>query len=323
MKLPITMKRLLGAICVLGLVAVSSLYGQSITTSSINGTVMNDGGQPVPNSRVTVTHEPTGSSYEAITRADGRFTLRGLRPGGPYTVATTLPGSIRLEQRDVELDIDNGADVTLRQKAGQVVTLEAFQVTAAAADNLFDPNQTGSGSYLTSADIRNLPVGDRSINGLARLDPRISYNRDPQDRAISVNGMSNRFNSIQVDGVSASDPFGLNANNTAAERNVVPMDSLEALSVSTAPYNARNAGFVGAQINAITKSGSNKFHGTAYFTYRDESLVADELDGRAFPLPNFKEKTMGGTLGGPIIPKRLFSTRPTKRWTRIAWPRRR
>ena len=306
MKLPITMKRLLGAIFALGLVAVSSLHGQSITTSSINGTVMNDGGQLVPNARVSVTHEPTGASYEAITRADGRFTLRGLRPGGPYTVATTLPGSIRLEQRDVELDIDNGADVTLRQKAGQVVTLEAFQVTAAAADNLFDPNQTGSGSYLTSADIRNLPVGDRSINGLARLDPRISYNRDPQDRAISVNGMSNRFNSIQVDGVSASDPFGLNANNTAAERNVVPMDSLEALSVSTAPYNARNAGFVGAQINAITKSGSNQFHGTAYFTYRDESLVAGELDGRSFPLPNFKEKTMGGTLGGPIIPKRLF-----------------
>ena len=80
MKLPITMKRLLGAIFVLGLVAVSSLHGQSITTSSINGAVLSDGGQPVPNVRVTVTHEPTGSGYEATTRADGRFTLRGLRP---------------------------------------------------------------------------------------------------------------------------------------------------------------------------------------------------------------------------------------------------
>lgn len=300
--------QLLNRLCALvaALALAATAPGQSITTSSLIGTVVNESGQPVVNAKITVLHEETGTKSEVTTRPDGSFALRGLRPGGPYTVTTSPSGYVPYEQRDLTLDIDSGADVVLRLKASQIVTMEKFSVTAAPADNLFDPTQTGSGTYVTNEDIRNLAAGDRSINSIARLDPRISYNRDPQDRAISVNGMSNRFNSIQVDGVSASDPFGLNANNTAAERNVVPMDSLEALSVSTSPYNSRNAGFVGAQINAITKGGSNKFKGSLYYTYRDESMVADELDGRTFRLPNFKEKTMGATLGGPIIPNRVF-----------------
>lgn len=182
-------------------------------------------------------------------------------------------------------------------------------------DQLFDVNQTGSGSYLSNKDISNLPVGDRSINSLARLDPRVTYNRDPNDRAISVNGISNRYNQIQVDGVSASDPFGLNANNTAAERNVIPLDSIEAVAINSTPYNARNAGFVGTQINAITKSGTNEFHGSLYYTFRGNSvgvfgkdlqLVGENLDGKYYRLPKFEEQTYGLTLGGPIIPKKLF-----------------
>lgn len=285
---------------------VGSAVGQSITTSSLNGTVVSDAGQALPNVQVTVLHDETGTQTTATTRGDGSFAVRGLRPGGPYTLTASPNGYVPYEQKGVFLDIDRGADVTLRLQKTEVVTMQKFEVTASAADSLFDPNQTGSGSYVTSDDIRLLPVGDRSINSIARMDPRISYNRDPQDRAISVSGISNRFNSIQVDGVNASDPFGLNSNNTAAERNVIPLDSIEALAVNTAPYNARNAGFVGAQINAITKSGGNKFKGSVYYTYRDQGLVGEELDGRIFALPNFKEKTMGATLGGPIIPNRLF-----------------
>lgn len=293
------------AAVVLGLLSQNAALAQVITTSSLTGTVVNDQGAPVAGASVTVTHEPTGSVYNATTRADGTYALRGLRPGGPYTIRSSSEGFTPSENREVYLDIDVGANVTSRMRS-DVVQLEAFQVTASAADTLFDTTQTGSGTYHDERDLRNLPSGDRSINSLARLDPRISFNRDPQDRAISVSGLSNRFNSIQVDGVSANDPFGLNANNTAAERNVIPLDSLEALAVNTSPYNPRNAGFVGAQINAITKSGSNEFKGSIYYTYRDQDLVADELDGVPRPLTNFKEQTYGATLGGPIIKNRLF-----------------
>lgn len=288
----------------------ASAFAQVITTSSLNGTVQNDQGQPVANAAITVTHEPTGASATTTSRADGTYVLRGLRPGGPYTITSVAPTFAKTEVREVYLDIDTGADVNLKMRA-EVVQLEAFQVVASAADTLFDPNQTGSGSYLNSKDIRDLPGGDRSINSLARLDPRVSYNRDPQDRAISVAGASNRYNSIQVDGVSASDPFGLNSNNTAAERNVIPLDSLEALAVNSSPYYSRNGGFVGAQINAITKSGTNQFKGSAYYTYRGRTFngyktVSQDIDEIPRPIANFTEETFGFTLGGPIIPKKLF-----------------
>jgi len=305
------LKFLLVGAFALALAVPNSVFGQAITTSPLTGLVAGADGQAIAGANVVVTHVPTGSVYTATTRADGTFVLRGLRPGGPYVVAATRTGMTPTEVREVYLDIDSGAYVPVRMEGEGVVTLERFEVTASATESLFDTVKTGSGSYLTNDDISNLPAGDRSINALARMDPRISYNRDPFDRGISVSGLSNRFNSIQVDGVSASDPFGLNANNTAAERNVIPVNSLEALSVDTSPYNSRNAGFVGARINAITKSGTNQFKGSIYYTYRGRSvngqdMVGIDLDGFTYSLNDFSEETLGAELGGPIIPNKLF-----------------
>lgn len=307
------LKLLTAAVVVASLLtSVPTAFAQAITTSPLTGTVRTEQGQAAPGTILTVIHEPTGSTYAVTSRSDGTFSLRGLRPGGPYTLSASPAGFKPYELKEVYLDIDVGTDIAVQLVKEDVIQLEKLTVTASATDQLFDFNKTGSGSYLTSRDIRDLPSGDRSINSLARLDPRISYNRDPSDRGISVSGTSNRYNSIQVDGVSASDPFGLNSNNTAAERNVIPLDSLDALAINTSPYYSRNAGFVGAQINAITKSGTNKFKGSAYYTYRGRSvlggydLVSTELDGVPRPLSSFSEETMGVTLGGPIIPKKLF-----------------
>jgi hypothetical protein len=303
------MRTLIGILAWLWLAGLAS--GQAITTSSLTGTVLDDEGTRLSGVTVTVLHVPTAGSYTTVSRSDGRFSLRGLFPGGPYVVSAAAEGygSVRLD--NVFLDLDRGADVNLRFTGSEVVELDAFEVTATDLDRLFNPDQTGSGSYFGSSDISNLPVGDRSINSLARLDPRISFNRDPQDRAISVSGLSNRFNSIQIDGVNASDPFGLNANNTAAERNVIPLDSLDAITVESSPYNARNAGFVGARINAVTKRGTNDFRGSLSYSYRANDvggldLVGEELDGVTRSLPNFEEKTLSATLGGPILRDRLF-----------------
>lgn len=316
-----TMQKLLRLVAVvaawLGLLGAPAALAQVITTSSLSGAVVTETGEPVAGAAVSIIHQPTGSAYNVTTRADGNFAVRGLRPGGPYTVTVSAGAFATYETTEVYLDIDRGAFLDIRMRTEEAIKLEKYTVTASAVDQLFDPSQTGSGTYATSQEIRNLPSGDRSINSLARLDPRVTYNRDPFDRAISVNGMSNRFNQIQVDGVSASDPFGLNANNTAAERNVVPMGSLEALSISTSPYNSRNAGFVGAQINAITKSGTNEFHGGASYTFRGNSLtlpiadtdlqlVGDELDGTTYRLARFEEQTLSADIGGPILKNKLF-----------------
>lgn len=296
--------------CAAAALISGSAFAQAITTSSLWGRILGEGDVAVEGANVTVVHEPTGTTYNATSRADGTFSLRGLRPGGPYTVTAEASGA-KAESRDVLLDIDRGAEIVLHLST-EVVELAEMEISESAVDQLFNATQTGSGSYLTSQDITNLPTGDRSINALARLDPRIIYNRDPQDRAISVSGISNRFNSIQVDGVSASDPFGLNSNNTAAERNVIPLDSLDALAIDTAPYSARNGGFVGARINAVTKSGTNQFHGSLGYSYRGRSMlggldmVSVELDGTDYALSDFSEETFTASLGGPILKNKLF-----------------
>lgn len=289
----------------------TSVSGQAITTSQLSGRVLSPENRPVAQASVEVTHLPTNTTASTTTRSDGSFQVRSLRPGGPYNVSARASGYVVTIVRGVYLDIDSGNDVTVRLESDDAITLEAFEITSTLEEALFDTYRTGAGSYLTGDDIDGLPAGDRSINSLARLDPRISLNRDPSDRAISVSGISNRYNSIQVDGVNASDPFGLNSNNTAAERNVIPIESLEALSIDTAPYSSRNSGFTGARINAITKSGTNEFKGSLYHTYRSKKFlgmrfVGEKLDGVERPLPEFSEKTYGVTLGGPILRDQLF-----------------
>lgn len=297
------------ALAMLGL--VTTAHAQVITTSPLSGIVLSEQEKPVAGVTVVVTHRPTGVSYTATTRENGTFALRGLRPGGPYSVTIDAGGLGSYANHDVQLEIEAGANITARLATNEVVQMETYQVAADPLDTLFDPNQTGQSTILGSETIRNTPLGDRSINSLARLDPRINYNGDPNDRAISASGMNNRYNSIQVDGVSASDPFGLNGNNTAAERNVIPVDAIDSMQISTSPYGVRNAGFVGAQINAVTKSGGNDFSGSLYATYRAGktlgiSTVAQTLDGNPAPIPQFIERTFGASLGGPIVPRRLF-----------------
>lgn len=291
---------------------LASAHAQVITTSPLTGTVLTEQGTPASGVTVKVTHQPTGSTYTATTRENGTFSLRGLRPGGPYSATINAGNLGTYVNNDINLEIEAGANITARLATDEVVYLETYQVSARALDAMFDPNQTGQSTTLNRDAIRNVPLGDRSINSLARLDPRINYNGDPYDRAISVSGMSNRYNSIQVDGVSASDPFGLNSNNTAAERNVIPADALDSIQMSTSPYGVRNAGFVGAQINAVTKSGGNEFNGSLYATYRAGKTlgldtVGQTLDGNeSTGISQFIERTFGASLGGPIIPRRLF-----------------
>lgn len=299
------------ALAALWLAVAPAAFSQAVTTSTLSGTVTRQDGTPVSGANVTAVYEQTGVVSQTTTRSDGSYAIRGLRPGGPYSLTVSATGLANYQSGNIFLGIDTGAGVNVLMESEQVIQMEKFDVTAGSMDGLFDPKRMGSGTSLNATDIANLPAGDRSINSLARLDPRISMNRDPFDRAISVSGISNRYNSIQVDGVSASDPFGLNANNTAAERNVIPLNSLEALTVDTSP-DVRRSGFVGAQINAITKSGGNEFRGSAYYTYRGRTafggmrMAATHLDGSKYVISNFDEQTFGAELSGPIIPKKLF-----------------
>ena len=299
------------AMLVLALLAThSSSFGQgALTTANMNGRVIDTDGNPVADASVTILHVPTGTRIETVTRSNGTFNARSLRPGGPYRVEAEAPGFARTVQAGISLGLDRAGDVTLTVRPDEIIELEEFVVTGSQFDDAFNSGRLGASSLLGSGDIERSPVGDRSLNSLLRLDPRVIYNRNPQDQAISAGGISNRYNQIQIDGVSANDPFGLSSNNAAASRNVVPLDSIETITISTSPFEARQGGFTGAAVNAVTKSGTNEFSGSLYYMYRDQNLARKNMKthtGNVITVPDFEEKTMGLTFGGPIIQDKLF-----------------
>jgi outer membrane receptor for ferrienterochelin and colicin len=279
---------------------------QAINTAPLSGVVRTDDGQAVANANVTITHEPTATAIQAVAGTDGAFTVRGLRPGGPYTVAASAAGREMVSLKDIYLEVEAGANVTVVMQSEDIVHLDAYLVTASSNSHRFDPAITDSGKFLNQRDIENTVSVDRSLNSLMASDPRISYNPDPWDKAFSASGINNRYNLIQVDGVSVSDPFGLNASNLATERNVISIEAIEGVAISTTPYDVRKSGFTGASVNVITKSGGNDFHGAIYYTFRSKDFVGEKLDGAKYPLSTFKEQTMGLSIGGPIVPKKLF-----------------
>jgi hypothetical protein len=277
---------------------------QAVTTGGVSGSVvLSDGASPSPVDLI-LKHEPTGTESRIRTRENGTFSLRNLRPGGPYTLTIEAPGYQPLKQSGIWVEVDRNTELMLALRPETIVDLDTVVISGNTNDLLFSSNRTGIGSHLGGKEIERTPVGDRSLNSLLRLDPRIIYNRNPQDQAFSAGGASNRYNSIRIDGVSASDPFGLNSNNTAAARNVIPLDAVESISLDTSPFDLRAGGFTGASVNAVTKSGSNELSGSVYLLYRDQSMVRENLDGKI--IPDFKEQTYGFTLGGPILRDRLF-----------------
>ncbi|MCD8482461.1 MAG: carboxypeptidase-like regulatory domain-containing protein [Verrucomicrobia bacterium] len=144
-----------------------------ITTSGLVGRVIDDRGSAIANADVVVVHEPTGTRTTISTRGNGTFSVRGLRPGGPYTVSADAPGFVRGFQQNIFLDLGAEAEVTLALQSDEIIELEAFEVVGSSSDRFFASDRFGAGSQMGSEDIAAIPVGDRSLNSLLRLDPRI------------------------------------------------------------------------------------------------------------------------------------------------------
>ena len=158
---------------------------------------------------------------------------------------------------------------------------------------------------MTGEDIERFPTVARSLNDIARLDPRVTI-FDRESGAISAGGQNNRYNSILIDGVPTNDTFGLNANGLPSLKQPIALDAIDQINVEISPYDVTRSGFTGASINAVTKSGTNTFSGSLYAYYRNEKMISDTLDGQDSPIADFTERTMGLTFGGPIRKDRLF-----------------
>jgi len=279
----------------------TALDAQGVTTAAIAGVVTDSSGGPLEGGRVVAVHGPSGTAYAAVTRADGRFTIPGMRVGGPYRVTVALVGYRREVQDQISLTL--GVTTDLRFALGRAsVELEPVTVTATTS-SVFSSERTGAATTISTAQIGHLPTITRRVEDLLRLTPQYS----PMSFGFSFAGQDNRFNNMTIDGSYFNNSFGL-AGQPGDRTGVTPisLDALEQLQVNVAPYDVRQGNFVGAGINMVTKSGTNDFSGSMFYNFRNDNFVGTEAGPNTFNPGTFKYHDIGVALGGPIVRNRLF-----------------
>ncbi len=270
------------------------------TTSTIRGTVIAPNGSPASGAIVRITDTRTGSGRSASTTASGQFSVSGLKVGGPYTVEIMSTGAAAQTITDILLDLGDTYSFTVSLEPE---TVEEIVVTAAALRST--QVALGPSATFSLEELQAAPAINRNINDVISIDPRV-YIDEAFNDAVQCAGASPRFNSLTVDGVRLNDNFGLNSNGYPTERMPFSFDAIEQVAVELAPFDVMYGGFTACNINAVTKSGTNEFHGNVWYDYTDDSLSGDKLEGDAINLGSFDETRYGLTIGGPILRDKLF-----------------
>jgi len=298
------------ALGLLAALAAAPAMAQS-TSSGVAGTVVSADGAPVAGAEVTITHVESGTISRATTDASGRYAARGLRPGGPYTVSVSKDGQTSTED-GVFLELNSVAAVNERLGGAEATELAAVSVTGTRLAAVFGADNKGIGTSVSGRKLATAAAGSRSLDEIARLDPRITV-VDSTDGSISLAGVNNRYNSIKVDGLSQGDPFGLNSNGMPYTGSPISPDTIAAYDIKASDYDV-STDSVGASINAVTKSGTNEFHGSVYYAYKNSGDMVGKI--RSNPSDGSSKRvdytgfdsdiTRGVTFGGPILKDRLF-----------------
>jgi hypothetical protein len=292
------------ALCVALTVGSASVYAQN-TTSAVGGRVTAVDGKSVSGAQVRIVHVESGSVVTTTTDVDGRYSARGLRVGGPYTITITKDG-VTDKRENVFLALAETA--TIDGKLGAAAKVEAIEVAATAISEVFSKNAMGAGTNVSRQELENYASIGRNLQDYARNDPRLSQT-DKERGEISAGGQNSRFNSITIDGVNINDTFGLESNNLPTLKQPISIDAIQSVQVNVSNYDVTQKGYTGANINAVTKSGTNDFKGSVYRVYRDNKLVGDRYSRTTNTYtapPVFSEITRGFTLGGPILKDKLF-----------------
>ena len=277
-----------------------SLGAQGVTTSALTGIVTDPDGQPIVNATVTAVHVPSGTQYRASVTSSGRYNLPNLRVGGPYRVTATAIGYEPRSESDITLALAQASRIDFRLIRA-AVTLEGVTVTA-ERDALLNAGRTGASMTVSQLKVTTTPSIKRSTRDLTRLDPR-------SDGNMSFAGRNWLYNNISVDGSYFNNPYGLDDPSPGGQSNAepVPYDAVAELQVSIAPFDVREGGFTGANINTVTKSGTNQFRGSIYSFLRNDSFEGNEVSGsKVVANPDLSYNQSGISLSGPIMKDKLF-----------------
>ncbi len=307
------MKRLLNVAARLGavtallalcsvLLSPSLALAQGVTTGALAGVVTNTQMQPVVGASIIAIHEPSGTTYEAVTRADGRFVIVGMRVGGPYSLAVNYVGTgAAFEPRTVtELNVTLGSSTDVNVQVRPIAVQESVTVVATAPDAVFSTSRTGAATSVNREQIALIPTLNGRIGDVTRLTP--------QSNGSNFAGADNRMNNITVDGSSFNNSFGLGGQ-PGDRTGVAPisLEAVEQIQVNVAPFDVRQGSFTGAGINTVTRSGTNRIAGSFYHRFRSQDWVGTDAAGQTVNPGTFKFRNTGGFAAGPIIKNKLFA----------------
>lgn len=284
------------------LLTLTVLYTNAqVTTATLSGIVKDQKGSGLASATVTVEYPDAGIKQLVVTKADGRYTVPNLRVGGPYRITVNHVSYKESVSENIflELGLNNTVDFSLQEK-----TTELGNITVTATSRIFDNKRTGASTNISNRLIKALPTINRSADDYLRLTPSASANYN----GISFAGRNGQYNNYSLDGAVFNNPFGLDAPTPGGQTNAQPisLDAIDQIQVNLAPYDVTQAGFTGAGINTVTKSGNNNFSGTAYIFYRNETLTGREIEKNKQVIPDLSQLQTGFSLGGAIKKNKLF-----------------
>jgi hypothetical protein len=292
------MKKILLFIFSLQLVAAAAL-AQGVTTSSLSGSVTDTSGEALPGANVIATHEPSGTQYGTSVNPNGRFSIVNMRVGGPYKITVTFVGYQTQSFENIQLKL--GEAFSLDVKMSEEGTQLGEVVVSASGDRLLNSERSGAITSIGKEELLSMPSVSRSINDMTRFTPQASST----DKG-AIGGGNYRQNYITVDGSDFNNTFGIGTN-LPAGGSPISLDALEEISVNVTPYDVRQSSFIGSAINAVTRSGTNAFSGSAYWYFRSDAQQGNKVrDNEPLTLQSLKENTYGFRLGGPIVKNKLF-----------------
>jgi hypothetical protein len=283
---------------VVTLLTLSLTAVAQVTTSGING-IVTANNEEVIGATITAKHLPSGSVYRAVTNVNGRYTITGMRSGGPYEVEVSYIGYQTKKFTDIQLALGQNSVLDVWLSEGSEMLQEVEVV--AAARNTMRSDRSGAVTNLSGAQMATIPTIGRSMTDIMKMTPQSS-----SASGMAIGGGNYRQSSVTIDGASFNNAFGLGSSPLPGGGTPISLDALDQMTISITPYDVRQSGFTGGGINAVTKSGTNEFKGSVYTYLTSTSLKGNRVGTTTLPVDDGHTNTFGATFGGPIIKDKLF-----------------